>query len=106
MLLVVQRATWVLENWFSKRLKAHGVFFAKHKWYRKQKVVVFSKKNFILVEINHFPGQSVLLKIKENGPVTCFSQDFWFLRFTSPPKGLFFLQCRGEAVWAHFDHAT
>ena len=42
-----------------------GVFIAKHKWYRKQKVVVFSKENFIFVEINHFPGQSVLLKIKE-----------------------------------------
>ena len=51
--------------------------------------MVFLKKNFILVEINHFPGQSVLLKIKENGPVNCFLRDFWFLHFTSPPKGLF-----------------
>ena len=66
-----------------------GVFIAKHKWYRKQKVVVFPEKNFIFVEINHFPGQSVLLKIKENGPVNCFSHDFWFLCFRSPPKGLF-----------------
>ena len=31
--------------------------------------MVFPKKKFILVEKNHFPGQSVLLKIKENGPV-------------------------------------
>ena len=67
-----------------------GVFIAKHKWYRKQKVVVFPKKNFIFVEINHFPGQSVLLKRKENGRVNCFSQDFWFLCFSSPPKDYFF----------------
>ena len=67
-----------------------GVSFAKHKWYRKQKVLVFPKKNFSFVEINHFPGQSVLMKIKENGPVNCFSQDLWFLCFRSPPKGLFF----------------
>ena len=66
-----------------------GVFIAKHKWYRKQKVVVFPKRNFILVEINHSPGQSVLLKIKGNGPVNCFSQNFWFLCFRSPPKGSF-----------------
>ena len=67
-----------------------GVFIAEHKWYRKQNVVVFPKKNFIFVEINHFPGHSVLLKIKENGPVNCFSQNFWFLCFRSPPKELFF----------------
>ena len=82
-----------------------GVFIAKHKWYRKQKVVVFPKKNFILVEINHFPGQSVLLNIKENGPVNCFSQDFWFLCFRSPPKGLFFDSAVERQFWAHFDHA-
>ena len=52
--------------------------------------MVFPEKNFILVEMNYFPGQSVLLKKKENGPVNCFSQDFWFLCFRSPPKGLFF----------------
>ena len=61
-----------------------------------------SKKNFILVEINHFPGQSVLLKIKENGPVNCFSRDFWLLRFMSPPKRTIFPQCRGEAVLGPF----
>ena len=63
-----------------------GVFIAKHKWYRKQKGVVFPKRNFILVEINHFPGQLVLLKIKENGPVNWFSEDFWFLCFRSHQK--------------------
>ena len=52
--------------------------------------MVFPKKKFILVEINHFPGESVLLKIKENGPVNCFSQDFWFLCFRSPPKTDYF----------------
>ena len=52
--------------------------------------MVFPKKNFILGEINHFPWQSVLLKVKENGPVNCFSQDFWFLCFRYPPKGYFF----------------
>ena len=67
-----------------------GFFFAKQKWYRKQKVVVFPKKNFILVEINHFPGQSVLLKIMDNRPVNCFSQNFWFLCFRSPQKDHFF----------------
>ena len=68
--------------------------------------MVFPKKKFMLVEINHFPGQSVLLKIKENGPVNCFSRDFWFLRFTSPPKGLFFCSAVERLFWAHFDHAT
>ena len=52
--------------------------------------MVFPKNNFILVEINHFPGQSIWLKIKENGPVNCLLTDFCFLRFTSPPKDLFF----------------
>ena len=52
--------------------------------------MVFAKKNFILVDINRFPGQSVLLKIKENGPVNCFSQDFGYLCFRSPPKDYFF----------------
>ena len=52
--------------------------------------MVFPKKNFILVEINHFPGQSVLLKIKQNGPVNCFSQDFWFVCFRSPPQKDYF----------------
>ena len=68
--------------------------------------MVFPKKNFILVEINHFPGQSVLLKIKENGPVNCFLRDFWFLRFTSPPKELFSRSAVERQFWAHFDHAT
>ena len=68
--------------------------------------MVFPKKNFILVEINHFPGQSVLLKIKENGPVNCFSRDFLFLLFTSPPKGLFLRSAVERQFWAHFDHAT
>ena len=53
--------------------------------------MVFPKKNFILVEINHFLGQSVLLKIKENGPVNCFLRDFGFLRFTPPPQKDYFL---------------
>ena len=83
-----------------------GVFTARHKCYRKQKVVVFPQKNFIFVEINHFPGQSVLLKIKENGPVNCFSQVFGFLCFTSPPKGLFFRSAVERQFWAHFHHAT
>ena len=52
--------------------------------------MVFPKEKFIFLVINHFPGQSGLLKKKENGPVNCLSRDFWFLRFTSPPKGLFF----------------
>ena len=83
-----------------------GVFIAKHKWYRKQKVVVSPKKYFILGEINHFPGQLVFLKINENGPVNCFSQHFWFFCFRSPPKELFF-QCAAERQFrAHFDHAT
>ena len=68
--------------------------------------MVFPKKNFILVEINYFPGQLVLLKIKENGPVNCFSRDFWFLRFTSPPKGLFFRSAVQRQFRAHFDHPT
>ena len=68
--------------------------------------MVFQKRKFILVEINHFPGQSVLLKIKENGPVNCFSRDVWFLRFTSPKKGLFFRSAVERQFWAHFDHAT
>ena len=96
----------VFETGFPKDQKLMGVFIAKHKWFRKQKVVVFPKKNFILVEINHFPGQSVLLKIKGNGPVNCFSLDFWFLCFRSPPKGLFFRSAVERQFWAHFDHAT
>ena len=106
MLPVVQRATWFLKTGFPKDWKLTGVFFVKHKWYRKQNVVVFSKKNFILVEINHFPGQSVLLKIKQNGPVNCFSPDFRFLRFTSPQKGLFFRSAAERQFLAHFHHAT
>ena len=106
MLLVVQRATWFPKTVFPKDCKLMGVFIAKHKWYRKQKVVVFPKENYILVEISHLPGQSVLLKIKENGPVICFSQDFLFLCFRSPPKGLFFRSAVERQVWAHFDHAT
>ena len=64
--------------------------------------MVFPKKNFIFVEINHFTGQLLLLKIKENGPVDSFSQDFWFLCFTSPPKRTIFSQCRREAVLGTF----
>ena len=52
--------------------------------------MVFPKKDLILVEINHFPGQSVLLKIKENGPVNCFSRDFCFCVFRPPQKDCFF----------------
>ena len=52
------------------------VFIAKHKWYRKQKVVVFPKKNLNFVEINHFPGQSVLLKIKEMDQLIAFHSIF------------------------------
>ena len=52
--------------------------------------MVSPKKYFIFGEINHFPGQSVFLKINENGPVNCFSQDFWFLCFRSPQKNFFF----------------
>ena len=59
-----------------------------------------------LVEINLFPGQSVWLKKKENGPVNCFSRDFWFLRFTSPPKGPFFRSAVERQFGALFDHAT
>ena len=68
--------------------------------------MVFPKKNFIFVEINHFPGQSILFKIKENGPVNCFSQDIWFLCFRSPLKGLFFRSAVERQSRAHFDHAT
>ena len=83
-----------------------AVFIAKHKWYRKQKVLVFPNMNFILAEMNNFPGQSGLLKIKENGPVNYFSQAFWLLCFRSPPKGLFFRSAVERQFWAHFDHAT
>ena len=67
--------------------------------------MVFAQKKFILVEKNLFPGQSVLLKIKENGPVNCFSQAFWLLRFTSPPRA-FFRSAVERQFWAHFDHGT
>ena len=83
-----------------------GFFFAKHKWYRKQNVLVFPKQNFILVGINYFPGQSVLLNIKENGPGNSFSQNVWFLCFRSPPKRLFFRSAVERQFWAYFDHAA
>ena len=68
--------------------------------------MVFAKKYFIFGGINHFPGQSVFLKINENGPVNCFLRDFWFLCFWVPPKELFFHSAAERQFWAHFDHAT
>ena len=52
--------------------------------------MVFPKKKFILVEINHFPGQSVLLKKKENGPVNCFSRDKFTSCVLGPPQKEYF----------------
>ena len=68
--------------------------------------MVFPKTYFIFSEINHFPGQSVFLKINENGPVNCFLQDFWFLCFWVTPKELFFCSAAERHFWAHFYHAT
>ena len=62
--------------------------------------MVFPKKNFIFVDINHFPGQSVLLKIKENGPVNCFSQDLGSC-FLGPPKRDYFFAVPWRGSFGH-----
>ena len=46
-----------------------GIFIGKHTWWKKEKVMVFRKKYCIFREINYIPGQSVFLKINENGPI-------------------------------------
>ena len=58
---------------------------------------------FVLLRARSTAGY---MKIRENGPVNCFSQDFWFLCFRSPPKGLLLRSAVEGQFWAHFDHAT
>ena len=52
--------------------------------------MVCHKKQCVLREISYFLGQSVFLKINQNGPIDFFLLDFLSLCFRVPHKNFFF----------------